>query len=128
MHNIRIIKNDFSYEFLLGLLNSKLLDWWYQKLIPEKGRVFAEVKVVNLSKLPIINVDKNNPEDKTLYDEIIKLVETLLRLNIEIKEVKLQSKIEQLQHFIGHCECRIDQLVYQLYGLTEEEINIIEGK
>jgi len=64
VHNLRINDNSLSYPYLLGLLNSKLISWWYQGLIPEKGRVFAEVKVVNLKKLPICTMDFSNPAEK----------------------------------------------------------------
>jgi len=57
VHNIRIKKDKLDYYFLIGVLNSKLMNWWYKKLIPEKGRVFAEVKVVNLKKLPVLKED-----------------------------------------------------------------------
>ncbi|MBS1489454.1 MAG: hypothetical protein JSS93_02900 [Bacteroidetes bacterium] len=51
-----------------------------------------------------------------------------IRLN-EIKtEVKLESKINQLQSKIDYCEDRINQIVYQLYELTQAEIKIVEGK
>ena len=115
------------YEYLLGLLNSNLVGWWYQQLIPEKGRVFAEVKVVNLEKIPIKIIDQKNTADKANYDEIVRLVGQLLHLNIEIKDAKLQSQIDQLQQHIAHCEDKINRLVYQIYGLSDNEIKIVEG-
>jgi hypothetical protein len=42
--------------------------------------------------------------------------------------VKLQTKITQLQSKIDYCEGRINEIVYQLYGLTKEEIKIVEKK
>jgi len=51
-------------------------------------------------------------------------------LNIHSQEkssTKLPAKLEQLQGKIDFCEDRINQLVYALYGLTEEEIVIVEG-
>jgi len=128
VHNLRITADSLPYQYLLGLINSKVLDWWYKKLIPEKGRIFAEVKVVNLEKLPIRLIDFQNQVEKSFHDEIVKLVDHLLKLKQEIRDAKLQTQINQMQSKIDYCESRIDKIVYQLYGLTEEEIKIVEGE
>ncbi|OIO13724.1 MAG: hypothetical protein AUJ54_15565 [Ignavibacteria bacterium CG1_02_37_35] len=128
VHNLRVTDSNLTYEYLLGIINSKLLDWWYQKLIPEKGRVFAEVKVVNLEKLPIKSIDFSNKAEKLKHDEIVKLVDQLLKLNEEKANTKLQSEIEQIQRHAKFCEDQINIKVYKLYDLTPDEINIVEGK
>ena len=64
---------------------------------------------------------------KKLGIEIVKHVDLLLKLNEEIKETKLQTKIEQIKQRIEHSEDKINQLVYELYELTPAEIAIIEG-
>jgi type I restriction-modification system DNA methylase subunit len=108
VHNLTIINDCCSYEYILAILNSKLLNWWYTQLIPEQGRIFAEVKVVNLNKLPIKLVVNQQ--------EIIAKV-------FEILSVKKQNSSANT----AELESQIDQLVYQLYELTEEEIKIVEG-
>jgi len=128
VHNLRINQKDLTYEYLLGLLNSKLLDWWYQKLIPERGRVFAEVKVVNRKKLPIKLIDFSVPKEKQAHDTIVQLVDNLLNLNKELQKTKIETQRNQLQRAIDHSEMKIDELVYELYGLSEEEIKIVEEK
>jgi hypothetical protein len=120
VHNIRIINDELTYEYLLGLLNSRLLDWWYQKLIPEKGRVFAEVKIVNLEKIPIKVISKQE------QGQIIKHVEQLLQLNKDLQTATLPNQKEQLSAKIGYHEDQVNILVYELYGLTDEEIRVIE--
>ncbi|MBL7914203.1 MAG: N-6 DNA methylase [Bacteroidia bacterium] len=128
VHNLRVTYKNLTYEYLLALLNSKLLDWWYQKLIPEKGRVFAEVKVVNLVKLPIKIIDFDNKSEVQQHNEIIKLVDQLLKLNEEKASTQLATKISHLDSKIEFCENRINELVYQLYELTPEEIEIVDSK
>jgi hypothetical protein len=49
-----------------------------------------------------------------------------LKLNDEKVKSKLPSKITQLESRINYCINRIDEIVYQLYELTEAEIKIIE--
>jgi type I restriction-modification system DNA methylase subunit len=115
MNNLHVITKlkegkEVNFKFLLGLINSKLLDFYYTLLNPEKGEALAEVKKENLSRLPI------NIENKNLQKEIIKLVDSIL--NKKKKDIKAE---------IIDLENQIDQLVYQLYELTEDEIKIVEN-
>jgi len=59
--------------------------------------------------------------------QIIKQVDQLYQANKEIQNVKLPNKLEQLNSRKEHFENRINQLVYQSYNLTEEEIKIVEN-
>ena len=49
--------------YYLGLLNSKLIRWLYGNLTQEQNRTFAEVKPINLRKLPIRIIDFSNSID-----------------------------------------------------------------
>lgn len=119
---------DVSVLFILGLLNSKLLNYFHEGLSNNEGKVFAKVLAVNLSNLPFPKNIINRNRQKEKHDEIVKLVTQLLQLNLEKSEAKLETKINQLQDKIDYCENKINQLVYQLYELTAEEIKIVEGK
>jgi Alw26I/Eco31I/Esp3I family type II restriction m6 adenine DNA methyltransferase len=93
-------------EFLLGLLNSKLLNWFF--------KVFSTNSNVNgyeVDNLPIPPIAGINQEP------IVKLVERILA-----------AKGKNPQADTSKEESAIDEMVYQLYGLTEEEIRIVEGK
>jgi type I restriction-modification system DNA methylase subunit len=114
MNNLHVITKlkegkEVSFKFLLGLINSKLLDFYYTLLNPEKGEALAEVKKENLSRLPI------NLENKNLQKEIIKLVDSIL--SKKKKDIKVDTT---------ELENQIDQLVYKLYELTDEEIKVVE--
>lgn len=116
MNNLHVITKlkegkEVSFKFFLGIINSKLLDFYYTLLNPEKGEALAEVKKENLSKLPI------NITDNKLQNKIIELVDKVL--SKKQKDTKADTT---------DLENQIDQLVYQLYGLTEEEIKIVEGQ
>jgi type I restriction-modification system DNA methylase subunit len=119
-------KSEYSIKFILALLNSRLLRFLYQqKLGTELGRVFAEIKIVYIRKLPVPKINLNGSQ-KGSHDEIVKNVEHLLKLNEEITEAKLQSRVEQLEAHIDHCENKINEIVYRLYGLTGDEIKTVE--
>jgi adenine-specific DNA-methyltransferase len=100
-------KSELHYFYLLALLNSKLFDFLYHDLVNENHRIFPEVKPIQLFKLPVYVADKNK------QSEIIKLVEKIHKQ----KMVSIDT---------DNLEKEIDKLVYQLYGLTEEEIKIVE--
>jgi hypothetical protein len=108
-------------KYFLGIINSKLLNWYYQILNPEKGETLAEVKKTNVAKLPIKIADAKN------YNSIVKLVDQLLKLNAEKSATRLPSAINQFDEKIAYCENKINQIIYQLYNLTAEEIAVVEN-
>jgi len=126
-HVIHVLSKEIDIKFILGIYNSKLLNFLYQSRVQEHGRVFAQVKTVNIKPLPIKLIDGKNKQQVSLQNEIIKHVDILLKLNEELKEIKLQTKIDQVKQRIEHSEDKINQLVYDLYELTPEEIAIVEG-
>ena len=103
----------------MALLNSKLLHYYFSKTSSDRKETFPKIKGVQLAEFPI--------KYDTKYLEIIQLVDQLLKLNQEKTTTKLQTKLSQLQSKIDYCEDKINEIVYRLYGLTEEEIKIIES-
>lgn len=117
-----------SMKFLLGIFNSKLMNFYYTSFLKSTKKVFSEIQARQIGQLPLPPINFDNPLFAKNHFEIDDLVGRLLKANADIKDLKLPSKIEQMQQYIAHCEGRIDHLVYQLYGLTEDEIKIIEGE
>ncbi|MFZ8861383.1 MAG: Eco57I restriction-modification methylase domain-containing protein [Thermocrinis sp.] len=109
-----------NLKFLLGVLNSKISKWYMQNLaysLSEGAQRWIRQYVEQLPIPPI------TPQNQPLADQIVQKVNHILSLtqspDYEINKEK-QEKVKVL-------EKEIDQLVYKLYGLTEEEIKIIEG-
>jgi len=119
---IKLKSNDLNIKYLLGLINSKLISFYHRNTSANafKG-AFPKVLLQDLRELPTPKADGK------IQDEITKLVNQLLQLNLERAETKLQSKLNQIESKIDYCENRINEIVYQLYGLTAEEIKIVEG-
>ena len=112
-------------KFLLGIINSKLLAFYFRKKYNRQDKTFPEIRIYELASLPIKKVDKAK---QPLKNEIEKLVTQLLQLNQQKAETKLATQVSQLQGKIEYCEERINKIVYSLYELTEAEIKIVEGK
>jgi len=120
-------QNGINLSFLIGLLNSQFLNWYYQNIInSEVGEALAQVKRGHLAIIPIMVIDAENAKQKQVHDQIVKFVDNILKLNKQLQIIKLETQRQQIQRTIDHAENRIDELVYELYGLTEEEIKILE--
>lgn len=120
---IYILRSDkVNLKFLLGLINSKLLSFYLSKRLITNSQGFPQVLMGQLEQLPIVTTSEK------YQNEIAQSVEQLLQLNQEKEEIKLQTKVLQLESKIDYCESRINEIVYQLYDLAEEEIKIVEGK
>lgn len=112
-----IFDTNIDIKFLLAVLNSKLLNWFHQAMTAEQGRAFAEIKIVNLKRLPIRN---SSVEEQNALAIIVNEILTITRDNNYSENPSKQAKVKEL-------EKQIDQMVYKLYGLTKEEIAIVEG-
>ncbi|PIT85617.1 hypothetical protein COU36_02260, partial [Candidatus Micrarchaeota archaeon CG10_big_fil_rev_8_21_14_0_10_59_7] len=99
-------------EYVLGILNSKLINWYYVKLFREK-ELFPRVLIENLRIIPI--VEPKSPSENKIADKISKLV---LKLTENYKK-KDENRVLELEN-------EIDELVYGLYGVTDEERRTIE--
>jgi hypothetical protein len=81
--------------------------------------------LAELRKLPIRIIDFNNKAEKSLHDSIVHLVETMLQLQKEKQQTTLPEKLNQLEARIKYTDDKINQLVFELYGLGEEERGIV---
>ena len=80
-----------------------------------------------LSKIPIKIMDETIDIEVHQHSTIELLVKQILGLNTELRTCKLPDKIEQIKAHIQHDENKINEIVYQVYGLTKEEIGIVEA-
>lgn len=95
-------------KFLLAILCSKLVQYYYTLEFKADTDVFPKIRIAQVKKIPIKIIDKSSQKP------FIELINRIL----EEKELDKDTT---------HLESQIDQLVYQLYELTEEEIKIVEG-
>ena len=113
---------------LLGILNSKLISAIIKSgSTPFRGGYFA-LNRQYIEGIPIHPIDLNNPSDKDIHDRITFLVERLLTLNRQQTTATTDHERTLLERQITATDHQIDQLVYALYGLTEEEIALVEGE
>ncbi len=124
-----LIKADctISPDFLMGLLNSKLLDTYFKNIaVPFRGGFFSANRQY-IENLPIPTIDFNNPAEKEKHDQMVALVEQMLDLNKKLQTAKIAQDKELIERQIKITDNQIDRLVYALYRLTEDEIKVVEG-
>jgi hypothetical protein len=115
-------------KYLLAILNSRLWTFIFSKTSSEIRGGFFRWKRQYMSPLPICTIDFSNKVEKALHDKLVSLVDQMLSLNKRLPEVKTGHEKTALQRQIDATDRQIDQLVYELYDLTEEEIRIVEGR
>jgi len=111
--------SQYDYKYLLAILNSNLLNWYFRNFLSDDLNFYPN----DAKSLPIKLLDNSNEKQQT---EIVTLVSLLLQLHKELQTTTLHEKKEQLKQRIEYSEEQIDKIVYELYGLTEEEVKIIE--
>ncbi|EMX3984546.1 Eco57I restriction-modification methylase domain-containing protein [Campylobacter jejuni] len=108
-----ITSNSDILKYILAFLNSDFIYLMLRKFYMGGG-IEGELKTNNLEKLPI---PKINSKNQKLADELINLVDEILKAKEQDKNANTQE-----------LENKINSLVYKLYNLTDDEIKIIEGK
>lgn len=108
---MNIVNIKINPELVLGVLNSKLISYWFVRKFGKLQRgIFPQFKVNELSIFPI-------PKDFGKYrDDLIAKVRKIM----EVKSKNPNADISQIDQ-------EIDYILYQLYDLTDEEISIIEN-
>jgi hypothetical protein len=118
---------DHSPLYILGLLNSRLLSYYLRTVCPAKLGGYTRFNANNINNTPIRVIAFTHAEDRARHDRIVALVERMLALHKQQAAAKTGHDKTLIGRQIEATERQIDRLVYELYGLTEEEIGIVEG-
>jgi hypothetical protein len=114
-------------RYILALLNSRLLSFYVVAHSPVFSGNYFKFSAPYLRHLPIRRVDMSRPSDKAAHGRVVKLVDSMLALHKQAASAKSEAQRGAIQRQIGATDAEIDRLVYDLYGLTKEEIAIVEG-
>ncbi len=98
-------------KYLLAILNSKVAEWYFKQIGTTTGMGTNRWKKYKIELLPI----------KIPSEEMENKIEDLVNKIIDTKKLTPNADTTKL-------ETEIDQIVYKLYGLTEDEIKIVEGE
>jgi type I restriction-modification system DNA methylase subunit len=122
VNNIKITDRNFHPKYVLALLNSKLISFYTYFFI-----YFRAIRTMHFDseysgRIPIkkISIEEQQP--------LITLVDKMLSLNKHLNEIgnKETDERAKIEEEIKKTDAEIDELVYKIYGITEEEKKIIE--
>jgi len=117
IYNIYITTDNFDIKYVLAIINSKLIKYYWLKCYYDHKETFPKIKKQPLESIPIKDIKLCSQKPLiSLVDTIFSFTES----NDYLQNHQKQARVKEL-------EGEIDQLVYELYGLTEEEIKIVEG-
>ncbi len=109
LYSILITDKTLSTKYVLALLNSSLLQWYYSNMFKGDTELFPKIRIAQAKQLPILKVSSEKQQPMVqLIDEILAIKQSCP--NVDTSDI----------------EHKIDELVYQLYNLTPEEIAVIE--
>lgn len=115
-----------TLAYLCGLLNSRLLDFCLKEVSSNFRSGYFAANKQFIEQLPIRTIDFANKADRAKHDRMVTLVEQMLTLHKQLLAANTAHEKTAIQRQIDALDKMINDLVYELYGLSEEEIRIVE--
>jgi type I restriction-modification system DNA methylase subunit len=109
-----------NLKYLSGILASRLINFWCVNYLAD------DINQSYLEKIPIRTINISDAADQAQHDRMVQLVTQMLELHKHLHAAPSDAAREIYQRQIDATDRAIDALVYELYGLTEEEIAIVE--
>jgi type I restriction-modification system DNA methylase subunit len=114
-------------EYILGLLNSSLLFWRLRQISNVFRGGWITCTKQYFGELPIRMIDFAKPADKSRHDKMVSLVEQMLAAKPQLARAQSDKDKNFYENKCATLDRQIDSLVYDLYGLTNDEIKTVEG-
>jgi hypothetical protein len=121
------VAKPLSASFVAAILNSKLINWFTYRFIFARAIRTMHFDAPVTDRIPFFKFDFSKPADKSRHDKLVMLVDKLLVLMPKLRAATSDSEKSVLQNAAAATDQQIDKLVYEFYGLTEEEKNMVEG-
>jgi hypothetical protein len=121
--NNLLLKQEFNlyYQFILSLLNSRVLNWYYANNFSNYSELTVNISKTYLEQLPIPKLLEIDRKTISRVTEIVDSIQTVTQEEGYLNNPAKQTKVKELEN-------QVDQMVYRLYGLNDEEIAIVEGR
>jgi type I restriction-modification system DNA methylase subunit len=118
-------KMELDFKYLLGVINSNFMNWFFKKNCLTNEQSIAQVKTVDLVKLPIRTIDFSDATDKSRHDKMVSLVEQILAAKKQVAMAKTDADHEFYRNRCNALDNQIDTLVCELYDLSSEDIALL---
>jgi len=124
--NQLVVRGPWSNFFVLGILNSKLINWFVYRFIFACAIRTMHFDTPVTDRIPLCKLAIEMSEGKALHDKMVSLVEAMLEAKKHLAKAKIDKEKTYYENKCAALDQQIDRLVYELYDLTEEEIEIVE--
>jgi hypothetical protein len=118
---------DYEPEYLLGLLNSRLLDWLVKQTATSMRGGWYSFESRFIRDLPVAVPGDSPAGGAPAHAGVVGYVRQLLALSERLRTARTAQERAQMQREFEVVGSRLDRLVYNLYGLSEEEIALVEA-
>jgi hypothetical protein len=115
-------------EYLLALLNCRLMRWYFPQISAPFRGGWRSANRQFLSLLPVRVIDLRNAKDMAIHHQLVGLADSMETLHTRLAAANSAAQTDVIQRQIAATDAQIDRLVYDLYGLSDEEIAIVEGE
>ena len=114
-----------SLHYFSAVLNSRLMWKWFQHYAKRRG-AGLEINGNVLRRAPIVEIDGASTVMRELHDKIANQAKELLSLQLRARSSTLPHERTVIERQIAATHAEIDRLVYELYGLSDDEIRLVE--
>ena len=117
--------SNLSSRFISAILNSKLISWYTYSFIYARAIMTMQFDNPVTSRIPMPVIDLSNPSHKEGHDKIVVLVDNIIELNKKVNTEKNPNSLNMINRQILACEKQLDNLIFSIYNLNDEERRII---
>jgi len=118
LYSIKIKACAIKPKYLAAILNSRVIQFYYQSKFKSETELFPKIRIAQVKLLPIKMI---NEKMQQIYITIVDKILSIIKDEDYLENPAKQANVKEYEH-------QIDQMVYKLYDLTEEEMKIIEGE
>lgn len=120
-------KTRFNIKFVLGILNSDLMSWFYRNEFTNNSTLTVNLSKEYLSQIPIKTLDFMKSGELRVHDEVVSLVDQLIPLTtLLIKQAPGHSR-KALERQVSALDSKLNNLIYQIYKLSQSEIRVVSS-
>lgn len=126
---------DTDSKYIFAILNSQIINYYYGFLSSQLGSKALRAFTIYIKQLPIPNIPKEEQKPFiNLVDTIMESKEKIAKYNkhfeslTAVEKIEIKEEIEKLEQLVKTSVENIDQMVYELYGLSRDEVAIVKGR
>jgi len=128
IYNIFFTKQTtYDLKFILGIVGSKVVAWYWRQCFYDQKETFPKIKKDALLAIPVPRINVSDAPGKVQHDAVVAKVEAMLAAKQALAGAQTDKDRTYYENKCAGLDRQIDRLVYELYGLTEDEIRIVEG-